>query len=338
MTKPLTVFGQTTQPGQSSRYRAKVSELNDGTEVTVPVMVHVGAQDGPTVMLSGAIHGDEYNGPASIPRIFDLLDPSTLKGALIAVPVMNPFSYYTRERCASLDYEHLNLNRIWPGDANGLPTQRLAHALFSQCVEQSDYVLDYHEGGVAFLANYIILGGTVETKKKVGDKQLEMARWFGDGMPVDDATIGEAAIRMGRAGALSEAAGSHGIPAIGIEIGGAGTVWPDWVERSVNGSLRILKGLGLIDSAPAETNSSDQIICNTTTWLRPSHGGLIRPYDAAQIHAIIDQGTPLADLLDPFGNVLETLSAPFDSVIMDTRFISTVMPGDWTYKCGKLPS
>jgi len=56
------------------------------------------------------------------------------------------------------------------------------------------------------------------------------------------------------------------------------------------------------------------------------------------MHNIVEEGTPLADILDPFGEIVETLVAPFDSVIMDTRFIATVVPGDWTYHCGKLPS
>lgn len=328
----ITLFGETVEQGETRLFKAKVSELNDGTPITIPVMVHVGEKPGPTVLLSGAIHGDEYHGPSAIPKIFHGVTPKDVSGILIGIPIMNPLSYYTRERCASLDYEHLNLNRIWPGNPTGFPSLRIAHQIFHEVVLKCDYIFDYHEGGVAFLADYIILGGTAETRAKIGDKQRQMARWFGD-LPVYDSTIEPEAMRMGRAGALSEAAGSRGIPVIGIEIGGAGTVWPEWVDRSVAGSRRILQGLGLLEGEP-QPSGKPQYFCPKAEWPRPSHGGLIRPLPAAQMHAVVEKDTPLAEVLDPFGNVLETLVAPFKCVIMDTRFISTVMPGDWTYHCG----
>lgn len=332
--RSITLFGHTVSAGQTAFLRAPVTELVDGTVVSVPVMVLVGVSDGPTVLLSGAVHGDEYHGPAAIPALMKGISADELSGILIGIPIMNPLSYFTKERVASLDYEHLNLNRIWPGDPNGFVSLRLAAKLFEEVVLKADYIFDYHEGGIAFLADYIILGGTAETRVKVGETQRQMAKWFGT-LPVFDSTTDAAAVRLGRAGALSEAAGSRGIPVIGIEIGGAGTVWPEWVEKSVAGSRRILQGLKLLGGTP-EPQPGLQYFCPRAAWPRPAHGGLLRPLPAARMHAVVDAGTPLADVLDPFGNVVETLVAPFRSVIMDTRFIATVMPGDWTYHCGQI--
>jgi predicted deacylase len=92
---------------------------NDGSPVEVPVIVVNGAHDGPVVWLIGANHGDEYNGPA-----------------VIGVPVVNPLGFYSVSRTVTLDYEHFNFNRIWPGDPKGLLTQRIAHAIFTECVDQ----------------------------------------------------------------------------------------------------------------------------------------------------------------------------------------------------------
>src|SRR5690606_11886588 len=139
------LFGRTVRRGETATFRAPVTELVDGTVVSVPVMVIVGASDGPTVLLSGAIHGDEYHGPSAIPKLMQGISPRELSGILIGIPIMNPLSYLTEERVASLDYEHLNLNRIWPGDPNGFVSLRLAAKLFEEVVLKCDYIFDYHE-------------------------------------------------------------------------------------------------------------------------------------------------------------------------------------------------
>src|SRR5690606_7572730 len=135
-----TIFGQTVKRGEQLSFRAPVSELVDGTVLTVPVMVTVGEKDGPTVLLSGAIHGDEYHGPSAIPKLMKDISPVDLSGVLIGVPIMSPLSYITKERVASLDYEHMNLNRIWPGDATGFASLRMAATLFEEVILKADYI------------------------------------------------------------------------------------------------------------------------------------------------------------------------------------------------------
>lgn len=330
----ISLFGQSLPRSKKASFRAKVAEMNDGTPVTIPVMAVSGHLDGPVVLLSGAIHGDEYNGPATIHALFKELEPSRIRGTVIAVPIMNPFAFFTRDRVNALDYEHMNLNRIWPGDPNGYVSQRMAYTIFEEIIRKVDYVLDYHEGGLSFIAEYLILGGTLSTKQKVGERQLQMARWFGFGLPVYNGTISDQAARLGRAGALSEAAGAIGIPVLGVELGGGCTIWPKYVDMAREGTLRVLTGLGLLPGEVADDQG--QTVVTEASWPRPAHGGFLIPEPEAQLGRRVAAGTKLATVVDPFGEPVQELVAPYDSIIMDIRFVSTVYPGDWTYHCGKL--
>ena len=331
----ISLFDQEVKAGEKRVFRAPVGEMNDGTPVSVPVMVVAGRDKGPTVFLGGAAHGDEYAGPAAIPRLFNELSADQVRGTLIGIPILNPFAYFARARSNVLDYEHLNLNRIWPGDPKGYLSQRMAHHLFQEAIRGADAILDIHEGGIAFIARYMITDGTAEMKRTVGERQLQMARWFGGGVPVNNRTISEEAARMGRLGTLSAAAGAIGIPVLTVEIGGGGTLWPDYVDLVVDGSRRVLRGLGAIEGEVGDIGP-EQIIVSDAEWPRPKRGGLLRAAPGIEVGQVLEAGVSLATIHDVFGEVVEELVTPFRCVILDTRFLATIYPGDWTYHCGRI--
>lgn len=329
------VFGRSVSRGESVRFRAPVAEMNDGTPVTVPVMVTAGHKDGPIVLLSGAIHGDEYNGPATIQRLFREIGPGALRGTLIGIPIMSPFSFFCRSRSNDLDYEHLNLNRIWPGDPDGFLSQRAAHVIHEQAIRKANAILDFHEGGIAFMARYIALGGVPGTKPDVREAELRMARHFGQGVPIVDKAIDEKAARLGRLGMLSAAGAALDMPVLTIETGGAGALWPAFVELATTGAKRILTGIGMIDGPPP-VDDREQVIVRDGKWIRPQRGGFLTNLPGMALGAKVKAGTTMGRVEDVFGDTVDELKAPFDSIILDTRHIATVYPGDWTFSCGRL--
>jgi predicted deacylase len=112
--------------GHRQRLRLVIDRLPDGQDLAFPVLVARGRSAGKTLLVTGAVHGDEYEGPVAIQDVFDALDPAVMRGTFIGVPVTNgpAFSAATREGA----WDHQNLARIFPGRREGTPSERIAHA------------------------------------------------------------------------------------------------------------------------------------------------------------------------------------------------------------------
>jgi len=114
----------------------------------LPLMVVRGAQAGPRLGVTAAIHGDEFEGPAALFRFFDAVDAAELRGSIVAMPVANPAAFFAISRTHPED--GANLARVFPGAAEGTASQRLAWAISQHVIEGSDFFLDLHTGGVRY--------------------------------------------------------------------------------------------------------------------------------------------------------------------------------------------
>jgi predicted deacylase len=327
------VFGRVVDAGARAEFRVKVAEHNDGSDVTIPVAVLAGARPGPTLVVAGGVHGDEYAGWAVLRALLPSLDPAALAGTIVGLPIANPFALYVESPVNTLDYEYMNLNRIWPGQAGGYLSQQMAHVIFDGCLKHADYIIDIHDGGRDLLARYLIIAGTPEVRARVQPQALQMARWFGQGYPIRDMELGEAEIRMGRRGALYEAAGAAGIPLLMPELGGGGRVDPALVAQGVTGTRNVLIGLRMIAGA-MEGADRPQPMVRSSDWVQPRRGGFTISH--VGLGDVVEEGQDLGAVMDPFGRVAETLRAPYRSVLLDVRHVTAVHPGDLMYHCGRL--
>jgi predicted deacylase len=329
----LQVFDREIRSGERAAFLARVSERNDSSPVTVPVVVIRGKRAGPVCVVTGAVHGDEPSGWDVWANLAPTLQPATLRGTIIGIPIVHALAFQAEGQRAPVDYESHNMNRIWPGAPDGYLVQRMAHVIFQQCLRFADAVLDVHDGGVDLLARYLILGGSEESRCRVHHKTMQLARWFGHGLPIRDLVFDERMVQEGRTGALYEACGRQGIPCIMIEVGGGGAVWPDLRDIGVAGIRNILIGLGMIDG---EMTGQDepQPVLTESAWIQAGRGGLCR--NAVRLGDIVEAGGTLGEILDPLGGISETLRAPYRSVMVDVRFHAAVYPGDLLYHCGRL--
>ncbi len=327
----MRIFGRAIEKGRSETFQTKVASYPDGTEIGLWVRALVGASDGPRVVLLGVQHGDEYSGMEIINRVMDSLDPSAVNGSVVALPVSNPLAFNAAARVTppSVGYENLNMNRVWPGNPEGLLMERIVAQVWENVVLGSDAVLDLHEGGRAFMARYIHARGTEETDRMVGDRNRRLCRLFGQGVPV----LGGVRTRSHMMGSLSVQAGLRGIPCVGPELGGGGRLWEPLVEVGVQGVRNILIGLDMVQGEPVG-QEAEQHVAQESTWPKTSMGGVM--YNTCELGAVVEKGERLGVLKDPAGRVVEEVRAPYRSVIFDTRFQPTVYPGDWTYHCGKI--
>ncbi len=329
----MEVLGLKCERGSKAHGRVAIGELYDQSTVTLPIRIVRGAKDGPVVALTALIHGDEYNGMATINRLAAAIDPAELSGTIIGVVCANPLAYNSAERISRFEYERLNLNRIFPGNPDGFIAERLAHAIFENVIKQADYLLDFHEGGRDFMAKYLIgieIEGVDDSVRQTSD---DLARAFGLGIPTLKGKLSPERIRLGRAGTATIQASVIGKPALGVELGGGGTLWPEYVELGVTGTTNVLKHLGMLPGAPVQV-ARPQYFCRQSMWPRPRHGGILEQY--VGLGDVVEAGQLVARVLDVFGAPIEELRSPYRAVILDIRHTAPILTGEWTVHCGRL--
>lgn len=194
---------------------------------------------GPHLLVTGGVHGDEFEPIAAIRRLigmFEAREPcvANLRGRVTLVPIVNEAAFLRGDRCAE---DGLDLARTCPGRDDGSITERTAYAL-SELICSADYYIDLHTGGTEFsvspLAGYVL-----HPNGEVLEVQRRMARAFN--LPI---VWGTAANLDGRS--LSVARDAN-VPAIYCEYRGAATCDPAGVDAYVAGCLNVMGELNLLD-------------------------------------------------------------------------------------------
>ncbi len=192
---------------------------------------------GPTVLLMAGNHGDECEGQVTMVRLIQELEPSDIKGRVIVLPAANLPAAMAGARVSPLDAG--NLNRAFPGNANGTPTWQIAHYIDEMIVPECDAWLDLHSGGGSL--DYLPLAAFYQTgeDRKLDQKTEGIMQAFGAprSCRVTAAPDGRLAASSGH---------RRKIPYLGGEFGGTASVNPDGVGITRNGTLRALAYLGVL--------------------------------------------------------------------------------------------
>lgn len=199
---------------------------------------------GPTALLIAGNHGDEYEGQVALSKLARQIGYEQVRGRIIILPSLNHPAVSAGRRLSPLDEG--NLNRLFPGEANGSPTQMIAHYVSSVLLSMADIVMDLHSGGrsLSYLPCCLI---------RVGKTGAETARLV-ELMQVFGAPIGSISDGTGGGGAttLSAAAQALGVPTLTTELGGGGTFSSAGEAVASQGLYRILKHMGILPNAQTE--------------------------------------------------------------------------------------
>ena len=196
---------------------------------------------GPTVLLIAGNHGDEYEGQIALAKLIRTLEPGQVQGRVIILPGVNLPAVMAGTRVSPLD--NANLNRSFPGDPAGTPTQQIAHYLDSVLFPMADMVCDFHSGGSSL--HYMVFASTHQSRDAaVTDKGLAALRVFGAPLSVFWQTGADLSF-------ASHAAMRHGTPYLGGEFGGTGSVSRQGVALIGRGIARLLAHMGVTDKATA---------------------------------------------------------------------------------------
>lgn len=239
----------------------------------VPVVSIKGA-DGPVLLLTGGTHGDEFEGPAAIMRVLQSVHPSALRGQIIAFPALNMPAFAASSRVSPLDGG--NLNRAFPGAADGGPTAMIAHFLEAEILPLCDAAIDLHSGGKASVFEPCALP-THCSDRTLADKNMALAKMFGLpliwrlGAQNDNRSVNSAAERAG-------------VPMIAAELGGGGGADPKITNQAEAGILNILRHLGMIDgdATPASHPRVVEITSSAASLYATSEGLFDRALGAGQ--------------------------------------------------------
>ncbi len=269
----------------------------------------------PGVLITAGIHGDEGPwGTWAIQKLLSGIGEDELRGFLRVVPMANPLAMEADKRNAPVD--QLDLNRAFPGDAQGSYTERIAHILATAGLEGIDAVIDLHGGG-SWCVNAFVF-------EMAGGRDLSLCfpAPFIVKAPSRDVS-------------LTGYASARGATVTAVEMGGRGPGERQWAGRIAEGLLRALCLIGAIDAALAPPPVDPPVAVSGTTVLRPAQGGIFLPaLDARHIGTMVKKDTLLGRLHHPATfALLEEFHAPFDetALLLLRPFVAQVEAGAMTY-------
>ena len=278
--------------------------IDEGSEI--PVTIAHGVSDGPVLALIAGIHGYEYPPITALQAVRAQLDPAVLSGTIIMVHIANMPSFLGRTVYYG-PVDGKNLNRVFPGDPKGSLSQRTAHLLTTEVIDQADYLVDLHAGdGNEALRPYVYMPVTGDAAFDAKIEGLAVA--FGLDHIVMDTGPQSAS---GPSLYTDQTAIERGIPAITTETGQSGSNNPYWVELAERGIWNVLRHLNMI--------AEDEVANTGITWL--SDYTVVKSPQSGIFRAVtrdgyaVAEGAALGVLLDFFGNELATVRAPFSGVV-----------------------
>ena len=216
--------------------------------------------EGPTVLLTSGVHGDEYEGQVTLSRLIREIDPAEVTGRIIIMPMANYPAAKAGLRTSPID--DLNLNRVFPGDAEGSPTLMLAHYMESVLMPLAGYALDLHSGGSSLMYLPTVILRAAPMSEAVQTEVVELGRVFG--------TPYGFFFPPGQGGGTTNmaAAARHGIVGIGTEMGGSGAVTPEYLRYCEAGVRRVLRHIGVWHGAVGadEQPAVETRMLSANTW------------------------------------------------------------------------
>src|SRR5262245_47447941 len=215
----------------------RIAEAPDGTSWGVSVLFVRGIEPGPLLLVNGATHGDEYEGPATVQELFHEFSPEHMKGTWLGVPVLNEPAMSVSQRCGKFDQQ--DLARTFPGKVDGTVTEQIAFRFGHYLLKHADYYIDLHSAGSIFRMIFLSGYGMV-ANSEVLDWQRRMAFAFGGDL------VWGTPLFPGRT--LSQAE-TFGIPAIYAETTGTGGLLRSDVEQYKTGVKNVLRCVGMMEGA-----------------------------------------------------------------------------------------
>ncbi|MFZ4786505.1 MAG: succinylglutamate desuccinylase/aspartoacylase family protein [Beijerinckiaceae bacterium] len=308
------------QGSQSGYIRIPHSPHEDAWGVTqVPIGI-ISNGRGPTVILEGGNHGDEYEGPIVISELMREIDPAMVQGRLILMPSNNVHAAMAGQRVSPVD--GLNFNRTFPGDPLGTITHQITAFVHDYIFPHGDAFLDLHSGGSSL---DIIPSAIIEPSldPELAKKNIAAVQAFGAPMTVVIANMGDP--RTATAAAVRA-----GMITVGTEMGGGGTVSLDALAVCRRGVRNVLAHLGVLpkEMAVAAQPSTILELPGSKAYVFASMDGVFEPFHKNGERVAAGQPAGRIHCLWDLSRSPETVHYNADGILYGRRQPGRVKPGN----------
>lgn len=297
--------------GETQRIDIPAGRLYTDTEIYIPAYVKRGQKPGPTLFISAAIHGDELNGIEIISRLIDNKAISNLRGTLIAVPIVNSYGVLNQSRYMP---DRRDLNRSFPGAANGSLAGRIAHLFLKEIVSKCDYGIDLHTGAI-HRSNLPQIRGNLDDPTT-----FDMATAFG--VPV----LLNANVRDG---SLRDAASKLGVPIILYEAGQALRFDELSIKVGLKGVINVMRHLGMLNKSRRKAKAVEPFVATQSGWLRAKESGFV--VHKKELGDYVEKGDIMAEIKNPFGDLIAHVVNNRRGIIIGKQNIPLVQQGEAVY-------
>lgn len=305
--KAITIGETTVKPGERASISLPVADMYTGASLSMPVKVICGRRECPVLFVSAAIHGDELNGVEIIRRLLKRRTLQSLRGTLVAVPVVNVHGFLDLSRYLP---DRRDLNRSFPGSSKGSIAARMANIFITQIVSKADYGIDLHTGALN-RSNLPQIRANLDN-----EVTKELARAFGAAVVLDSKI---------RDGSLRACAADRGFPMLIYEAGEALRFDEVAIRAGLRGVIQVMRHLGMLPQIKKKT-TMNPVIADSTRWVRAPASGIVSSKVA--LGTRVREGQRLAIIGDPLGEAETHVVAPFDGIVIGRNNLPLSHEGD----------
>ncbi|GAA3558328.1 succinylglutamate desuccinylase/aspartoacylase family protein [Snuella lapsa] len=305
----LTILDINIKPGESKEASFDVAKLHTSSTVNVPVIIERSKKPGPTVLFTAGIHGDEVNGVEIVRQLISKGINKPKRGTIICIPAINIFGFINLKREFP---DGRDLNRSFPGSAEGSLASRVAHKLIHEIVPHVDYIIDFHTGGSGRF-------NAPQLRIVKGNKLLnDLAKVFGAPFVLYSKNLNKS---------FRNTCYKLGKPLLLFEGGKSFHIDPIVTNSGVNGSKRILHHLGMLNSKfKVSTPKKGCVYIDESRWQRAHLSGMFKA--SIKIGANVKKGDVIGNITDPYGKLNHFVKAEISGYIINVNESPIVYQGD----------
>lgn len=312
--------------GKQSGYLRLPHSVHRSAYGWLPVPITVIANgEGPTLLVSAGVHGDEYEGQIAVAELASSLTAPEIRGRLILLPMLNFPAAQAGQRVSPVDEG--NLNRLYPGDPGGSLTAQIAHYHEEILLPLADYAVDLHTGGSSLLYPATVLRGPGHTPAEEAGLQT-----LTEAFDLPYAWVFESGGgRQSTARTAMGAANRKGVINVMAELGGGNRVTPEVLRLTRRGLRRILHALGMYPNYAPDASQGTRALHSK---------GLIYADDPGVLEPLKDIGDPVSvgevvaaiHYPETPGRTPDQVTSEYDGIVLAMRALAQVMRGDAIYQ------
>lgn len=312
----MKILDEVILPGESKTVHLEIARLHTTTKLKIPVIISRALEEGPTILFSAGLHGDELNGVDIVRQLVHSGINRPKRGTIICIPVINIFGFINKTREFP---DGRDLNRVFPGKTGSL-AGRFAYHILTHVIPHVDFVIDFHAGG----------------QSRFNAPQLRIAT-------DDKATLEPLAAIFHPpfllysnqiTGSFRNACAKRGVKMLLFEGGKSLDISPEVSKMGVEGTKRFLRHLDMLrNEFTVENRTDNMVVITQSIWVRAKQSGLM--HDQVAVGTYVRKGEALAYISDPYGKENTVIKAPNSGYVINVNDSPIVYQGDAIFHLSK---